>query len=52
MVPDWGKLPQPPVGPPLLDRLDLHVEIPAVPFTQLSEAYSGPISAHSSSKSI
>jgi magnesium chelatase family protein len=29
----------------LLDRIDLHVEVPAVPFTQLAEAPPGPTSA-------
>ena len=30
---------------PLLDRIDLHVEVPAVPFTQLAEMPPGPTSA-------
>ncbi len=30
---------------PLLDRIDLHVEVPAVPFAQLTEAPPGPTSA-------
>jgi magnesium chelatase family protein len=30
---------------PLLDRIDLHVEVPAVPFTQLAEMPLGPTSA-------
>jgi magnesium chelatase family protein len=30
------------ISGPLLDRIDLHVEVPAVPFTQLSEAPPGP----------
>ena len=29
----------------MLDRIDLHVEVPAVPFTQLTEAPPGPTSA-------
>lgn len=33
------------ISGPLLDRIDLHVEVPAVPFTQLSEAPPGPNSA-------
>lgn len=33
------------ISGPLLDRIDLHVEVPAVPFTQLSEAPPGPASA-------
>ncbi len=33
------------ISGPLLDRIDLHVEVPAVPFTQLSEAPPGPTSA-------
>ncbi len=32
------------ISGPLLDRIDLHVEVPAVPFTQLSEAPPGPTS--------
>lgn len=32
------------ISGPLLDRIDLHVEVPAVPFTQLSEAPPGPSS--------
>ncbi|MEI7922901.1 MAG: YifB family Mg chelatase-like AAA ATPase [Planctomycetota bacterium] len=32
------------ISGPLLDRIDLHVEVPAVPFTQLSEAPNGPSS--------
>ncbi len=30
------------ISGPLLDRIDLHVEVPAVPFTQLAEAPPGP----------
>jgi magnesium chelatase family protein len=30
---------------PLLDRIDLHVEVPAVPFTQLAEMPPGPPSS-------
>ena len=30
---------------PLLDRIDLHVEVPSVPFTQLAEMPPGPTSA-------
>src|SRR5699024_3288682 len=30
---------------PLLDRIDLHIHVPAVPFTQLAEAPPGPTSA-------
>ncbi len=33
------------ISGPLLDRIDLHVEVPAVPFTQLAEALPGPTSA-------
>lgn len=33
------------ISGPLLDRIDLHVEVPAVPFTQLAEAPPGPNSA-------
>ena len=33
------------ISGPLLDRIDLHVEVPAVPFTQLTEAPPGPTSA-------
>lgn len=33
------------ISGPLLDRIDLHVEVPAVPFTQLAEAPPGPDSA-------
>lgn len=33
------------ISGPLLDRIDLHVEVPAVPFTQLAEAPPGPKSA-------
>jgi magnesium chelatase family protein len=33
------------ISGPLLDRIDLHVEVPSVPFTQLSEAPPGPTSA-------
>jgi magnesium chelatase family protein len=33
------------ISGPLLDRIDLHVEVPAVPFSQLSEAPPGPTSA-------
>ena len=33
------------ISGPLLDRIDLHVEVPAVPFTQLAEAPAGPTSA-------
>src|SRR6185437_12051386 len=29
---------------PLLDRIDLHVEVPAVPFAQLADAPPGPTS--------
>ena len=32
------------ISGPLLDRIDLHVEVPAVPFTQLAEAPTGPSS--------
>ena len=32
------------ISGPLLDRIDLHVEVPAVPFSQLSEAPPGPSS--------
>ena len=32
------------ISGPLLDRIDLHVEVPAVPFAQLSEAPPGPSS--------
>lgn len=32
------------ISGPLLDRIDLHVEVPAVPFTQLAEAPAGPSS--------
>jgi magnesium chelatase family protein len=34
------------ISGPLLDRIDLHVEVPAVPFTQLAEAPPGPTSAN------
>ena len=30
------------ISGPLLDRIDLHVEVPAVPFTQLAEMPPGP----------
>src|SRR5436309_9180568 len=33
------------ISGPLLDRIDLHVEVPAVPFSQLAEAPPGPTSA-------
>jgi magnesium chelatase family protein len=33
------------ISGPLLDRIDLHVEVPAVPFTQLSEMPPGPSSS-------
>jgi Magnesium chelatase, subunit ChlI C-terminal/Magnesium chelatase, subunit ChlI len=33
------------ISGPLLDRIDLHVEVPAVPFTQLAEAPPGACSA-------
>jgi magnesium chelatase family protein len=33
------------ISGPLLDRIDLHVEVPAVPFTQLAEAPPGSTSA-------
>jgi magnesium chelatase family protein len=33
------------ISGPLLDRIDLHVEVPGVPFTQLAEAPPGPTSA-------
>jgi magnesium chelatase family protein len=33
------------ISGPLLDRIDLHVEVPAVPFSQLTEAPPGPTSA-------
>ena len=33
------------ISGPLLDRIDLHVEVPAVPFTQLAEAPPGPTSS-------
>ena len=33
------------ISGPLLDRIDLHVEVPSVPFTQLAEAPPGPPSA-------
>ena len=32
------------ISGPLLDRIDLHVEVPGVPFTQLAEAPPGPTS--------
>ncbi|ADV60863.1 Mg chelatase, subunit ChlI [Isosphaera pallida ATCC 43644] len=38
------------ISGPLLDRIDLHVEVPAVPFTQLSEAPPGPTSAQIAQK--
>ena len=34
------------ISGPLLDRIDLHVEVPAVPFTRLVEMPPGPTSAH------
>lgn len=33
------------ISGPLLDRIDLHIEVPAVPFTQLAEAPPGPASS-------
>ena len=33
------------ISGPLLDRIDLHVEVPSVPFSQLAEAPPGPTSA-------
>jgi magnesium chelatase family protein len=33
------------ISGPLLDRIDLHVEVPGIPFAQLSEAPPGPSSA-------
>ena len=33
------------ISGPLLDRIDLHVEVPSVPFAQLNEAPPGPTSA-------
>jgi magnesium chelatase family protein len=33
------------ISGPLLDRIDLYVDVPAVPFTQLAEMRSGPSSA-------
>ena len=33
------------ISGPLLDRIDMHVEVPSVPFTQLAEAPPGPTSA-------
>src|SRR3982751_1182863 len=33
------------ISGPLLDRIDLHVEVPAVPFTQLAEMPPGPPSS-------
>ena len=39
------------ISGPLLDRIDLHVEVPAVPFTQLSEMPPGPTSADLALKS-
>jgi hypothetical protein len=33
------------ISGPLLDRIDLHVEVPSVPFTQLAEMPPGPTSA-------
>jgi magnesium chelatase family protein len=33
------------ISGPLLDRIDLHVEVPTVPFTQLAEMPPGPSSA-------
>jgi magnesium chelatase family protein len=33
------------ISGPLLDRIDLHLEVPAVPFTQLAEMPPGPTSA-------
>src|SRR5438270_1550604 len=32
------------ISGPLLDRIDLHVEVPAVPFAQLAESPPGPSS--------
>jgi magnesium chelatase family protein len=34
------------ISGPLLDRIDLHVEVPAVPFTQLAEMPPGPPSSN------
>ena len=34
------------ISGPLLERLDLHVEVPAVPFEALTQAPSGETSAH------
>ncbi|QDV37833.1 YifB family Mg chelatase-like AAA ATPase [Tautonia plasticadhaerens] len=33
------------ISGPLLDRIDLHIHVPAVPFTQLAEAPPGPTSS-------
>ena len=38
------------ISGPLLDRIDLHVEVPAVPFTQLAEMPPGQTSAEISAK--
>ncbi len=40
------------ISGPLLDRIDLHVEVPAVPFTQLAEMPPGPTSADLRRKSL